>query len=241
MLIAALDAAAEFVEHPAGAAVEILVEERRRARRPRSTLRRCDREFPLRPGAARRFGDGRLEAADQVPGLRRQALADDGSGVARRSGDRQRRAMVRFVAQRRFAGKRRDRRWLRPRSRPRRRAAPSSVRSSGASCRSARRGRRRASTGSAPAAASPPRARDSARTRRDCRRRGSADCRARARSARLPAPAVGSRPPPDGPPAPRRRPIPRPSPIDTARASSWSEMRQKPPGITRQPCGVAAA
>ena len=32
-----------------------------------------------------------------------------------------------------------------------------------------------------------------------------------------------------------------PSPIDTARASAWSEMRQKPPGITRQPSGVAAA
>ena len=31
-----------------------------------------------------------------------------------------------------------------------------------------------------------------------------------------------------------------PSPIETARASGWSEIRQNPPGITRQPSGVAA-
>ena len=32
-----------------------------------------------------------------------------------------------------------------------------------------------------------------------------------------------------------------PSPIDTARASSWSAIRQKPPGMMIQPSGVAAA
>ena len=32
-----------------------------------------------------------------------------------------------------------------------------------------------------------------------------------------------------------------PSPMEKARASGSSEMRQKPPGITRQPSGVAAA
>jgi hypothetical protein len=32
-----------------------------------------------------------------------------------------------------------------------------------------------------------------------------------------------------------------PSPIEMARASGWSETRQKPPGMIRQPSGVAAA
>ncbi len=32
-----------------------------------------------------------------------------------------------------------------------------------------------------------------------------------------------------------------PSPMLTARASAFSEIRQKPPGITCQPSGVAAA
>ena len=132
---------------------------------------------------------------------------------------------------------------------PRRRARPS--RPAAACSRSSvwRRGRaarsgvdQAACTGSAPGAASPRRAPGSGRARTGCRRRGSAGgrgCGGCATSSLVGSSVtaldrlVAT--------APRRRPMRRPRPWRSARASGRSEMRQKPPGMTFQPSGVAAA
>ena len=97
VLIAALDAAAELVEHPAGAAVEVLVEQAGKRRHDRQRLVDAVEDLRLAE-SARRLDDDRLQPADQMPGLRRQAFADDRSRLARRARDRQRRAVALVVA-----------------------------------------------------------------------------------------------------------------------------------------------
>ena len=99
----------------------------------------------------------------------------------------------------------------------------------------------RARTGSGPPATSPRRVRDSGHTRTDCRRRGSAGCRGCAGSARRRSPAAASRGATGFVDSTQTSADCTPSPMVMARASGAPEIRQKPPGMTCQPSGVAAA
>ncbi len=176
---AALDAPAEFVEYPARAAVEVLVEQAgERGDRGQRFVDTVE-DLAIRPAA--RSGAStmtRLQPADQLPGLLRQPLANDGGGVdARRARSKARSRSCRGSRSAVSAGREVASTFGVDRA-PGDAAGPSGARSIRARRSPARRDRPRARRGSAPAAASPPRARDSGRTRTDCRPRGSADCRA---------------------------------------------------------------